>query len=290
MTNGTPSLISLAIPMLMLAALSLGLAERLGGFDGVPAEATLFEPETTHIAPRTFSYRADGEYFKGSMVIDAPMVELRDHRTLTVMKYQVTAGEYGRCVLDGACAKPESNVASPDVPVTGVSFDDAVAYADWLSLKTGEVWRLPSDAEMAFAAGTAFPDDALGLDPENKNPALRWIADYEREAAERSGRDATPRPAGSFGINEYGLADFAGNVWEWTSTCHRRVKNIGGRETVEPICGVYVTVGPHRSPMSSFIKDPKGGGCAVGTPPSNLGFRLVRDERLLARPLARLGL
>ena len=30
--------------------------------------------------------------------------------------------------------------------------------------------------------------------------------------------------------------------------------------------------------MSSFVRDGKRGGCAVGTPPENLGFRLVRDQ------------
>jgi len=36
--------------------------------------------------------------------------------------------------------------------------------------------------------------------------------------------------------------------------------------------------GRHRAHMSSFVRDGKRGGCAVGTPPENLGFRLVRDQ------------
>ena len=45
-------------------------------------------------------------------------------------------------------------------------------------------------------------------------------------------------------------------------------------------CGVRVVEGQHRSYMTDFIRDPRSGGCAVGKPPSNLGFRLVRDERI----------
>jgi hypothetical protein len=30
--------------------------------------------------------------------------------------------------------------------------------------------------------------------------------------------------------------------------------------------------------MSNFVRDGKSGGCAVGTPPENLGFRLIKDE------------
>ena len=51
-------------------------------------------------------------------------------------------------------------------------------------------------------------------------------------------------------------------------------------------CGVHVLEGRHRAYMSNFVRDGKSGGCAVGTPPENLGFRLVREETL---PFARLA-
>ena len=43
-------------------------------------------------------------------------------------------------------------------------------------------------------------------------------------------------------------------------------------------CAVRVVEGRHRAYMIFFVKDAKGGGCSVGTPPDNLGFRLVRDD------------
>jgi hypothetical protein len=39
-----------------------------------------------------------------------------------------------------------------------------------------------------------------------------------------------------------------------------------------------VLEGRHRAYMSNFVRDGKSGGCAVGTPPENLGFRLIKDE------------
>jgi hypothetical protein len=39
-----------------------------------------------------------------------------------------------------------------------------------------------------------------------------------------------------------------------------------------------IVEGQHRSYMTDFIRDPRSGGCAVGKPPDNLGFRLVRDD------------
>ena len=46
--------------------------------------------------------------------------------------------------------------------------------------------------------------------------------------------------------------------------------------------GVRVLEGLHRAYMSNFVRDGKSGGCAVGTPPEHLGFRLVRDDSPLA--------
>ena len=283
---------SILTPIALLVLLLAGIGWQAELFARVPAGAHLFSPQISIVQPRTFSYRADGEYTKRNTIIDPPMVEVTVRRPLTIMKYQVTVGEYGACVLDGACRPAASRygVLPDDVPVTGISYDDAMVFARWISAKTGEIWTLPTDQQLAFAAGPDFPDDALGIDPDNKNPALRWLADYKREAAEKKLADPAPRVRGSFGVNEFGVADFGGNVWEWTTTCDRNVHldRDGSVESEEEVCGVYATVGRHRSPMTSFIRDPRGGGCSVGTPPSNLGFRLVREDRwyvVLARKL-----
>ncbi len=273
------------LPVAIIAGLVGGIAHQTGFLAEPPATAQLFQPQTVTIPPRTFSYREDGEFLKANYVTDAPMRTVTMHRPLIIMKHQVSLAEYTACVSEGACGAPAG--VSHDlgnVPVTGVSYDDARAYARWLSDKTGEVWSLPTDEQLAFAAGKSFPDDAFGIEDDASNPAIRWLADYRREAAERSKRDPVPRILGSFGENEYGLSDFGGNVWEWTNTCHRRVE-LDADDMIlrsEDLCGVYVTVGNHRAPMTSFIKDPKGGGCAVGTPPDNLGFRLVRSTQWYA--------
>ena len=53
------------------------------------------------------------------------------------------------------------------------------AYAAWLSAKTGETWRLPTDEEWVFAAGSRFYDDALSV-AASRDPSVRWLARYEK--------------------------------------------------------------------------------------------------------------
>lgn len=244
-----------------------------------PAERPAAPVETVTVAPGSFAFRLPGEYLKADWPVDAPMRDVTFRRGFEIMKYQVSAADYAGCVADGACEAPEGGrSADGGMPVTGVSYRDAIAYAAWLSAKTGETWRLPSDEEWAFAAAERMNDDALGLEQDGANPAARWLARYRAEAGAGE-RDAEPRPLGHFGLNGKGLADVAGNVWEWTTTCYVRATMKADGSVAQSVenCGVRVVGGRHRGYMSNFIRDGKSGGCAAGIAPDNLGIRLVRE-------------
>lgn len=285
---------TLALPGLLLAALAtiIGLETGIVGLPTLGNTGAQLVPATTLIAPRPYAYRAPGDFLRGTAAVDGPWVSVADPPPLEIMTYQVSAAEYARCVADGACAEAEPRRrTSGDVPATGVSFVDAAAYAAWLSAKTGETWRLPSVAEWAFAAGSKATDPALQVADSN-NPADRWLAAYEREAEFDDSSNSAPRIRGTFGSNEFGVADVAGTVWEWTTTCNSRSTLGLAGETLHHVesCGVKVLEGRHRTLMSDFVRDAKSGGCSTGTPPDNLGFRLVRDPGPVAAMLRWIGL
>ncbi len=238
-------------------------------------------PQLITLKPGHFSYRLSGDFTKNNKPIDAPLRDIRFDTPLVVMKYLVSEADYQHCVEAKSC-KPliDKNKNRPNYPVTGISWEDATDYARWLSRQTGQSWRLPTDEEWAYMAGSKFKDDALGLG-EEADIAERWIAKYEQEAQQSGSDTVMPQPLGSFGENEHGLSDLSANVWEWTNTCFKRYAfQQDGSNAKEPyeVCGIRIAAGKHRAYISDFIRDARGGGCAIGIPPSNLGLRLVRNN------------
>ena len=185
-------------------------------------------PELVAIAPGTFAYREAGEFLRDGNPVDAPLTDVAFQAPPAFMKRQVSRAEYERCAAVGACrplGEPAGD-APETTPATGLSWNDATAYAAWLSAATGQHFRLPSDAEWAYAARDVFRDDALGAQ-DGADPSKRWIAAYERESAEGA-LDVRPLPFGSFGTSTNGLQDLGGNVWEWTDSCYVRHSRTNG--------------------------------------------------------------
>lgn len=273
------------------ALIGLGMNHALDNSLEVPPPVAM--SDVVVLGPGTFDHPQPGEFLKKNHPVAAPVARESINAPLEIMKYQVSLSEYEHCVADGAC-KPADPRKIGNVPVTGVSHIDAEAYATWLSARTGETWRLPTDVEWAYAAGERFRGDIESDESDPNNPALRWLAQYRIETALGRKPDPEPRVQGDFGINSKGVADVAGNIWEWTSTCYIHATmasdGVGVASSIDN-CGVHVVEGFHRTYMSNFIRDGKSGGCAVGAPPDNLGFRLVRDRpSLVQATLRRLGL
>jgi formylglycine-generating enzyme required for sulfatase activity len=129
-------------------------------------------------------------------------------------RYPVTNAEYQIFVRDAGYPVPRSwdGGSYPDEdgshPVVGISWYDAMAFCEWLKGKTNKPYRLASEAEWEKAArgteGRIFP----------------WgnEKDYLRLNAKENGLKRTTQ-VGQFsprGDSPFGIADMAGNVWEWT--------------------------------------------------------------------------
>ena len=96
-------------------------------------------------------------------------------------------------------------------PVTLITFEDAVAYCQWLSLKTGLSVRLPTEAEWERAARGGV-DAAKYPWGDELDPAR---ANYLSDPTAKQLRGTLA--VGSFPANSYNVFDVIGNVWEWVS-------------------------------------------------------------------------
>jgi formylglycine-generating enzyme required for sulfatase activity len=137
-------------------------------------------------------------------------------------RYEVTFEEYDRFAEATGKEKPDDQGWGRGLrPVINVSWEEATAYAAWLSLQTGQQYRLPTEAEWEYAAraGTEsqywWGNEILSNKANCNGCNSQW--DNKKTA-----------PVGSFSKNAFGLYDTVGNVWEWT--CSEYERQYAGKE------------------------------------------------------------
>jgi formylglycine-generating enzyme required for sulfatase activity len=248
--NGLPSICAAITGFLFVAAVAPCYAQ--------DAPGTIFNdcddcPIMVVIPPDDFIMGSErGEFVLNETRPETPVHRVTIRRAFAAGQTEVTNGQFGAFVEatgyrpSQACTKWRGEVemfggnwTDPDYgrpprknePVVCVSWLDAKAYTMWLSGKTGEKYRLLSEAEWEYVARdgtqTTWP---WGEDPDeacktgNVFDQSGATSDYAKEHSSWDPVNCDDghtkvAPAGSFPANSFGLHDLGGNVWEWNEDC-----------------------------------------------------------------------
>ena len=202
-----------------------------------------------------------GDFLQGD-VITRPNNPLRKVTVNGFMigKYEVTFEEYDRYVeLTGGRSPNDEMLGRQRRPVTDVMWEDAVDYAKWLSQATGKRYRLPTESEWEYAAGSGGKDTVwAGTSDENqlKDYAVYMVNSKQVE------------PVGSKKPNGFGLYDMSGNVWELVGDCFAKT----GKE-----CGFHMLRGGCRGNKAESLRVSYQHPSSVGSRGNLMGFRLAQD-------------
>jgi formylglycine-generating enzyme required for sulfatase activity len=207
-------------------------------------------------------------------------------RPFAVGIFEVTMGQWDACVEEGGCTHrpPDNGWGRGDRPVMMVSWNDTQEYLAWLSAKTGEVYRLPSESEWEYIARADSRGPWLGDSPEvvcqYGNVAGRETGfDWQHEACE----DPVPvgtAPVGAFMGNRAGVFDVIGNVAEWTADCLNLSyldAPTDGSAWTRGICSSHMTRGGSWVTGSRDIRLSSRFNLRNGDRNDFTGFRVVRE-------------
>ena len=175
-------------------------------------------------------------------------------------KYEVTNAQYRKFVQATGHREPsyrnDPKFNQSNQPVVGVSWHDAIAYAEWAGK------RLPTEKEWEWAArgglkGKEYPwgdDQSLA----------RNYANYRGTGGKDKWKESAA-PVGSFKPNGYGLYDIAGNAWEWCQDWYDSDKD---SRVLRGGYWVSNTINLRVARRINYPPDSRG---------SSLGFRCVAD-------------
>ena len=144
-------------------------------------------------------------------------------------KYEVTVGQFAsfvkdigykgdgenRCECKGM-AKPDNFEQEDTHPVACISWNESMAFANWLSKSNNDKYSftLPTEAQWEYScrAGTTTPfyfGQTINTDQVNYN------GNYPYGNGKKGIYRKKTTPVGNFPPNSFGLYDMHGNVWEW---------------------------------------------------------------------------
>ncbi|MEJ1296220.1 MAG: SUMF1/EgtB/PvdO family nonheme iron enzyme [Candidatus Sedimenticola sp. (ex Thyasira tokunagai)] len=223
-------------------------------------------------------YIRGGEFIMGSDRSQLASEERPSHKvsvgSFAIGRYEVTFDEYALFVRATDRKLPDDlGWGRGRRPVMNVSWDDASAYAAWLSRRTGKEYRLPTEAEWEYAAAagsdtTYWWGFQIGENRANCfNCGSRW--DHKSTAV-----------VGRFEANPFGLHNSAGNVMEWVADCYHgnyQGAPVDGSAWVDAGCREHVVRGGAFNKPGASLRTTKRGHHDADAKLFVVGFRLARD-------------
>ena len=234
-------------------------------------QAQSLDYKTIKVPPGSFDLYIPIPYPTGLKHIRKPVVFKKGFE---IGKYEVSNRLWAECFKNGGCSREAETLEGEkdNHPAVRVNWHDAVQFTKWFSKAKGEKYRLPTEEEWAYA---------VHMGKSHKEVVVEY--DYSNLTEIRKVVKLT-KPQGSHKENAWGIADFTGNVWEWTLTCwYGSEENILTERSLEELsdtktCSTRIAQGENRSHIPDFIKDTYNGGCASLRPAANLGFRLIKEN------------
>jgi len=222
-------------------------------------------------SPASEPYRGSEEQHK--VAIKAPFA---------LGKYEVTFAQWDVCVADGGCGGHKADDfgwGRGKRPVIGVTWNDAKAYAAWLSRKTGKFYRLPSEAEWEYAA-RAGTTTAFSFGPAITTEQANFDGSTGVAGVPAGANRQKTLPVGSFPANGFGLFDMHGNVWEWIEDCwsdeYSSDTPADGSPYLKPGCGGHVMRGGSWEDYAGDVRSAARVGSGGEEQSWSDGFRVAR--------------
>lgn len=206
---------------------------------------------------------------------ERPMRKVTVAKPFGLGRYEVTIAQWQACITGGGCAgMPAMRGSTDETPVHNVTFSDASAYVTWLVRKTGQSYRLPTEAEWEYAAraGTTSP--------------YWWGEKVDgrflicRKCGSAGFVPATPPAVDTQPANPWGLIGMSGGVREWLADCW--IQNYDKAPTdVRPRlvrnCAQHVTRGGSWLDEPADLRVSSRGFYDAEVPYLVNGFRVARD-------------
>jgi formylglycine-generating enzyme required for sulfatase activity len=181
-------------------------------------------------------------------------------------RFEVTFAEWDACAAARACPYADDyDFGRGRQPVIMVSWDDAQVYLKWLRRRTGQHYRLPTEAEWEWAARAG------------RSTRYPWGEMFE--PARANGGDA-PTAVGLHPPNRFGLHDMIGNVREWVHDCRSfSYRNHPGDASpyLEPNCTFRTARGGSWGTDAAGLRVANRSSHCQDNRSTITGFRVARD-------------